>query len=153
MPNGVHRPISEPGARPDAWSQPGAEAPAEEAVLESRQRPTHVANDHDHDDDHDQDVDATDDVVMAVRRAVASIETGSLAARRRLVEQPVGDATLGQRTAPQPNLPGRLAARSESGMPSGGLAVRVMRPVSGSVFDDVPITGAKRAIDVPLESR
>jgi hypothetical protein len=29
----------------------------------------------------------TDEVVLAVRRAVASIETGSLAARRRLVEQ------------------------------------------------------------------
>ena len=57
----------------------------------------------------------TDDVVLAVRRAVASIDTGSLAARRRLVETAGGRHRPRRRSTPaQATLPGRVAVRTDS---------------------------------------
>jgi hypothetical protein len=77
--------------------------------------------------------DISDDVVMAVRRAVASIETGSLAARRRLAD---ASAEMG---GPDLTMPARLAVRLENGqvVPVGG--ARVQRINGGSVFDDGPV--------------
>ena len=77
----------------------------------------------------------TDEVVLAVRRAVASIDTGSLAARRRLVETPAtGSADRGSAGGPV-TLPGRVAVRTDS--PE---VMPVARGhVSGSsVFDNLP---------------
>lgn len=68
---------------------------------------------------------ATDEVVLAVRRAVASIDTGSLATRRRLAEVARGD----QADASNLVLPGRIAVRAEQSdwMPSA---------TTRSVFDE-----------------
>lgn len=57
----------------------------------------------------DSDTTVEDDVVLSMRRAVASIETGSLVARRRLAEHPQTDEA-----EPEPALPGRVAARTET---------------------------------------
>jgi hypothetical protein len=78
----------------------------------------------------------TDDVVLAVRRAVASIDTGSLAARRRLVDVPAGAVSADSPFAAGPvTLPGRVAVRADS--------PEAMPPARGhvsgtSVFDNVP---------------
>jgi hypothetical protein len=77
----------------------------------------------------------TDEVVLAVRRAVASIETGSLASRRRLADASNSEVTL----------PGRVAVRgdaAESVVPS----VRTGAVNGSSVFDKLP------AIDPLLNS-
>ena len=69
----------------------------------------------------------TDEVVLAVRRAVASIETGSLASRRRLADASNSEVTL----------PGRVAVRgdaAESVVPS----VRNGAVNGSSVFDKLP---------------
>ena len=86
------------------------------------------------DDENGRDA-ITDDVVLAVRRAVASIDTGSLAARRRLAEVQVtvpADAPFGVGPV---TMPGRVAVRTDS--PE---AMPVARGhVSGtSVFDNLP---------------
>ena len=59
-------------------------------------------------------LDSSDGLVLAVRRAVASVELGSLVARRRLVEDPANDLAndLSSDLA-QPVPPGRVAVRSE----------------------------------------
>jgi hypothetical protein len=69
----------------------------------------------------------TDEVVLAVRRAVASIETGSLAARRRVAEAAGSELSL----------PGRVAVRSDAAetvVPS----VRNGAMNGSSVFDKLP---------------
>jgi hypothetical protein len=79
----------------------------------------------------------TDEVVLAVRRAVASIDTGSLAARRRLAEVPtVSQPAETPLAAGAVTLPGRVAVRTDSPevipQPARG-------HVSGtSVFDNLP---------------
>jgi hypothetical protein len=81
---------------------------------------------------------ASDEVVLAVRRAVASIETGGLAARRRLAGNPVdADSSRGVDLVP----PGRVAVRDEpSDWSPGAGAVdrRVVQAPVRSVFDDLP---------------
>lgn len=72
--------------------------------------------------------EVTDEVVLAVRRAVASIETGSLAARRRLADAPTGEAVRGVDLVP----PGRVAVRDD-------LRVRSSPGAARSVFDE-PVT-------------
>jgi len=75
--------------------------------------------------------DLTDEVVLAVRRAVASIETGSLAARRRLVDSSGdGDSSRGHEVVP----PGRVAVRDEPSVWAPGGAEHE----ATSVFDDGP---------------
>lgn len=77
----------------------------------------------------DEPVGVSDDLALSMRRAVASIETGSLAARRRL-----SDAT--QHAPPAGidlELPGRVATRNESSMWSANRAAT--EPVR-SVFDE-----------------
>ena len=79
----------------------------------------------------------TDDVVLAVRRAVASIDTGSLAARRRLADAPTIAQPAETPLAAGPvTLPGRVAVRIDS----PDVAVQPARGhVSGtSVFDNLP---------------
>ena len=78
----------------------------------------------------------TDDVVLAVRRAVASIDTGSLAARRRLVEPSGAASAETQLDAGPMTLPGRVAVHTDA----PELASRAARGhVSGlSVFDNLP---------------
>lgn len=73
----------------------------------------------------DEDDDVTDEVVLSVRRAVASIETGSLAARRRLVSH-------APHAAAPPTLPGRIATRATVAITEA----TDHRPSSRSVFDD-----------------
>lgn len=80
------------------------------------------------------DADATDDVVLAVRRAVASIDVGSLAARKRLVDTN-GDLGTGSRGVEHDDdsggvaAPGRVAVRS-------GRNDWSRRTVTRSVFDE-----------------
>jgi hypothetical protein len=69
----------------------------------------------------------TDEVVLAVRRAVASIETGSLTARRRVAEAAGSDVSL----------PGRVAVRSEAAEPVVP-SVRNGAVNGSSVFDNLP---------------
>jgi hypothetical protein len=77
-------------------------------------------------DDAAQSVD--DEVLLAVRRAVASVETGSLAARTRLAEvQDDADMSRGTDVAP----PGRVAVRSAS----SEWALSATNEPAGSVFD------------------
>lgn len=93
-----------------------------------------------------------DEVVLAVRRAVASIDTGSLATRRRLAEVSKGsDSSRGMRGKPDGAelvLPGRIAVRTEQSdwMPSAS------KP---SVFDEptaaplpIPVEPAPTAVAV-----
>jgi len=75
----------------------------------------------------------SDDVVMAVRRAVASIETGSLAARRR-----IADASAAELSSPDLLVPARLAVRLENGQVAPVPTVSSRRTNGGSVFDDLP---------------
>ncbi|HZB43297.1 MAG TPA: hypothetical protein VE487_20165 [Ilumatobacter sp.] len=87
----------------------------------------------------------TDDVVLAVRRAVASIDTGSLAARRRLVDVPVGSAAAPPAETPLAAaavpLPGRVAVRTDSSDGVANAAHAARGHVSGtSVFDNLPPT-------------
>ncbi len=73
--------------------------------------------------------DTTASSELAIRRAVATIDTGSLEARRRLVE-----AANPITSIPAPDLPGRLAMRSEH------IARSTTAPTSPtSVFDEVPL--------------
>ena len=89
--------------------------------------------------------DEDDDVVLAVRRAVASIETGTLAPRRRLADdtppesespavedaEPESPTDPWSATSPDGDLvlPARVAARSEHSVWTQG---------GSSVFDEVP---------------
>ncbi|MFP5487943.1 MAG: hypothetical protein ACLGHQ_06520, partial [Acidimicrobiia bacterium] len=106
-------------------------APSDAAPPESSATPPEQSDDHDAgDDQHDR---ATDDVVLAVRRAVASIDVGSLAARQRLadrneqlVQGAVGDDPVAA--------PGRVAVRS-------GRNDWSRRTVARSVFDE-PVVAA-----------
>jgi hypothetical protein len=78
----------------------------------------------------------TDEVVLAVRRAVASIETGSLATRRRLADTPPDESPPGAELP----LPGRIAARTEyNDWAPGVTSTGVTPPTTRSVFDNVPI--------------
>jgi hypothetical protein len=83
----------------------------------------------------------TDEVVLAVRRAVASIETGSLAARRRLADVS-SDPEL-------PALPGRVAVRSDS--PDVVWSARSVEASAGaaSVFDTLPEPGSEVVLAPP----
>ena len=77
----------------------------------------------------------TDEVVLAVRRAVASIDTGSLAARRRLVEPSGAPADTPLDAGPM-TMPGRVAVRTDSPEVASHAA---RGHVSGlSVFDNLP---------------
>ena len=72
----------------------------------------------------------TDDVALSMRRAVASIETGSLAARRRLAEVPMSDdSSRGNDLV----IPGRVATRTEASLWS---ATRTEATTVRSVFDE-----------------
>lgn len=92
-----------------------------------------IADDGDHDDGEHDDGEHTDEIVLAVRRAVASIEVGSLAARQRLVD------SSPLRSAPRPfegqpdgvgvPEPGRVAVRA-------GRNDWSRRTVTRSVFDE-----------------
>jgi hypothetical protein len=79
----------------------------------------------------------TDDVVLAVRRAVASIDTGSLAARRRLADAPtIAQPAETPLAAGAVTMPGRVAVRTDS-------PEVVVQPARGhvsgtSVFDNLP---------------
>lgn len=78
----------------------------------------------------------TDEVVLAVRRAVASIDTGSLAARRRLAEVPAaGVAGAPVDTGPVV-MPGRVAVRTDS---PGSMQVARGHVSGTSVFDSLPL--------------
>ena len=97
----------------------------------------------------------TDEVVLAVRRAVASIETGSLAARRRLVEVNPGELG-GERLNVPAGLPGRVAVRSDGTdavLPVGRLA----NVPGSSVFDNLPLMQPPLIVDdhpsMPIEER
>lgn len=71
-----------------------------------------------------------DDVSLSVRRAVASIETGSLAARRRLADTPQADnSSRGTDIV----VPGRVATRTEASLRN---ATRFETPTAPSVFDE-----------------
>lgn len=73
-----------------------------------------------------------DDVVLSMRRAVASIETGSIVARRRLAEHSDTDEPSPEA---DPALPGRVAARTETAWrAASGTNVTPTQ----SVFDDTP---------------
>ena len=76
--------------------------------------------------------------MLAVRRAVASIDTGSLAARRRLVDTPAVATVETPLEADVATLPGRVAVRTDA----PEVASHVARGhVSGmSVFDNLPPT-------------
>lgn len=78
---------------------------------------------------HDDDV--TDEVVLAVRRAVASIEVGSLAARQRLADRHHITEVRSDGDAADPSVPepGRVAVRS-------GRNDWSRRTVTRSVFDE-----------------
>ncbi len=74
--------------------------------------------------------DLADDVALSVRRAVASIETGSLAARRRLAEAPLADdSSRGNGLV----IPGRVATRTEATLWG---ATRPDLTPARSVFDE-----------------
>jgi hypothetical protein len=76
------------------------------------------------------DVPIDDDVVLSMRRAVASIETGSIEARRRLAQNTQTD---GSSRGVEPVVPGRVAARTDTAWrAASGTNVAPMR----SVFDD-----------------
>ena len=96
----------------------------------------------------------TDEVVLAVRRAVASIETGSLAARRRLVEVPSEHSELSVGVG-RAALPGRLAVRTES--TEALAAPRGSRVGGASVFDNLPAsdseTSSESHVDAPAGER
>jgi hypothetical protein len=97
----------------------------------------------------DSDGSLSDDVVMAVRRAVASIETGSLAARRRIAE-----ASASELGSPDLLVPARLAVRLENGQVAPVATVRTHRANSGSVFDDLlagPDSSAASAAATPAD--
>ena len=71
----------------------------------------------------------TDDVALSMRRAVASIETGSLDARRRLAEAPQSDSSRGNDVV----IPGRIATRTEASLWS---VTRLETTTDRSVFDE-----------------
>lgn len=76
------------------------------------------------------DPDVADDVALSMRRAVASIETGSLAARRRLAEAPLADdSSRGTDLV----IPGRVATRTEASLWG---AIRSEATPARSVFDE-----------------
>ena len=80
--------------------------------------------------DETADPEVTDDVALSMRRAVASIETGSLAARRRLAEAPMtDDSSRGTDLV----IPGRVATRTEASLWS---ATRSEATTARSVFDE-----------------
>lgn len=75
------------------------------------------------------DDSSTENLALSMRRAVASIETGSLAARRRLSDSTLHDSSRGTELA----IPGRVATRNESSVwSSTGATADVAR----SVFDE-----------------
>ncbi len=79
---------------------------------------------------HDTGTATDDDVSLSVRRAVASIETGSLAARRRLADTPqADDSSRGTDIV----VPGRVATRTEASLWN---ATRAETPTAPSVFDE-----------------
>jgi len=78
----------------------------------------------------------TDEVVLAVRRAVASIDTGSLAARRRLVDVPAGAPAAMSVSDGPVAMPGRVAVRTDS---PEVVSQAARGHVNGlSVFDNLP---------------
>ncbi len=81
----------------------------------------------------------TEDLALAMRRAVASIETGSLAARRRLSDTSTDDFARGTDLS----VPGRVATRTESSIWS---AIRPDLESMRSVFD-VQVAPQPIAID------
>ena len=102
------------------------------------------------DDEADGHDEVTDEVVLAVRRAVASIETSSLAARRRLVAtDPADDPSRG--VGPPAERPVRslrpVSATSDSLTPGANSA---RRAPTRSVFDDDGSTASTETIE-PVE--
>lgn len=81
----------------------------------------------------DAEESATNDLALSMRRAVASIETGSLAARQRLSEA----AQLETSGGPALSVPGRVATRSDSSL--WGTS-RAQVDTARSVFDDPSTT-------------
>lgn len=100
-----------------------------------------------------------DEIVLAVRRAVASIEVGSLAARQRLVDATDADAgSRGVAEAPAPVAP--VVEPVEGVLAPGRVAVRSgrndwsRRTVSRSVFDEpaaVPDEAEETLTALPVE--
>lgn len=139
-------PVDEPGLWDAETSSPsfgpGDDTPDASATADTD------ADDHGIDDttadaaaDMTGDPDA-DDVSLSVRRAVASIETGSLAARRRLADTPQADnSSRGTDLV----VPGRVATRTEASLWN---ATRAETPTAPSVFDEpdpAPAATAARA--------
>jgi hypothetical protein len=91
------------------------------------------------------DVPIDDDVVLSMRRAVASIETGSLEARRRLAENTQTD---GSSRGVEPVVPGRVAARTDTAWrAASGTNVTPMRSVFDDAVDEDAPTGV---VDAPI---
>ncbi len=81
-----------------------------------------------------------DDVLTAVRHAVAEIETGALIQRERRIGPRSGLVIDGSAAAPTDlRLPGRVALRDTGELPASSTG-RMTRPApgAGSVFDEVP---------------
>jgi hypothetical protein len=91
------------------------------------------------------DVPIDDDVVLSMRRAVASIETGSIEARRRLAQNTQTD---GSSRGVEPVVPGRVAARTDTAWrAASGTNVAPMR----SVFDDeIAAHAPTGVVDAPI---
>ena len=121
---------------------------SEQSTEQSTEQPEQASDDEA--DGHDE---VTDEVVLAVRRAVASIETSSLVARRRLVAtDPADDPSRG--VAPSAERSVRslrpVSATSDSLTPGANSA---RRAPTRSVFDDDGSTASTETIDpvVPIE--
>ncbi len=111
----------------------------------------------------DEQADATDAIVLAVRRAVASIEPGTLDARRRLANdwQPAPHAPDAPVGLPDPFTPttatsalpvrvvGQATATVVATAPES--QVRVTRTTSRSVFDDDVVIPHQVEIETPTE--
>ncbi len=80
----------------------------------------------------------SDELALSMRRAVASIETGSLAARRRLSDTSQHESSRGIELS----VPGRVATRSESSIWS---ANRAPNEAGRSVFDEPTTTSGDHA--------
>ncbi len=94
-------------------------------------------------------VDHDDDVLSAVREAVAEIETGSLAQRERRIG-PRSGIVIDSGAAPaELRLPGRVALRDTVEVPVTATG-RMTRPNStvGSVFDELPAAQPTEPIEV-----
>lgn len=117
-------PPSKPAIVPDEWAfestRPSSSAPVDLV-------PGDIAREADV-DGRDVADDVADDVVLAVRRAVASIETGSLAARRRLAAN--------SSSAPTASVPPERNTAKAARPVDGAIETLDRRPAGRSVFDE-----------------